>query len=197
MPLAPAQLAVAAALLATSMVDNPLHRCVFGGNDARLQPLLRDAFATLLRLRLRDGRVFAASEGARLLGVVAMAPPGRCQPGAAFALRMLVLLVRHGVVARLPSILRWLSAWKALDPPTPHWHLGPAAVERGRQGQGIGTRLMAALCAELDRVGGVGYLETDKEANVRLYRRGGFEVIAERDLLGVPNWFMLRPPLSD
>jgi GNAT superfamily N-acetyltransferase len=195
--LPPGQLAVAAALLAASMVDNPLHRCVFGDNDERLQPLLRHAFSALLRQRLRDGRVFAASEGERLLGVVAMAPPGHCQPGAALALRMLVLLARHGALARLPWILRWLAAWKALDPATPHWHLGPAAVERERQGQGIGTRLMAAVCAELDRVGGVGYLETDKPANVRLYRRGGFGVIAERELLGVCNWFMLRRPLPD
>src|SRR3546814_19111604 len=37
-------------------------------------------------------------------------------------------------------------------------------------------------------------LETDKPGNVRLYRRGGFEVVAEQPILGVTNWFMQRQP---
>src|SRR3546814_13434265 len=37
-------------------------------------------------------------------------------------------------------------------------------------------------------------LETDKPGNVRLYRRGGFEVVAEQPILGVTNWFMQRHP---
>src|SRR3546814_15633113 len=37
-------------------------------------------------------------------------------------------------------------------------------------------------------------LETDKPGNVRLYRRGGFEVVAEQPMLGVTNWFMQRHP---
>ncbi len=37
---------------------------------------------------------------------------------------------------------------------------------------------MAAVCAQLDQSQGIGYLETDKPENVRLYRRGGFEAIA-------------------
>ena len=65
-------------------------------------------------------------------------------------------------------------------------------VEPERQGQGIGTRLMAAICNRLDRERGIGYLETNKPENVRLYRRGGFEVVAEQPVLGVTNWFMQR-----
>src|SRR3546814_12172120 len=37
-------------------------------------------------------------------------------------------------------------------------------------------------------------LETDKPGKVRLYRRGGFEVVAEQPMLGVTNWFMQRHP---
>lgn len=63
-----------------------------------------------------------------------------------------------------------------------------------RQGQGIGTQLMVAICDRLDEKQGIGYLETDKPGNVRLYRRGGFEVVAEQPVLGVANWFMQRQP---
>ncbi|MBN8727152.1 MAG: GNAT family N-acetyltransferase [Xanthomonadales bacterium] len=193
-PLRQEEIAPAAELLAASMRDNPLHRRVFGADESRLQGLLAAAFIALLRLRMRDGRVLAAHRRECLVGVLAMAPPGRCRPEAGFHLHMLALLARHRALARLPRILRWLAAWRRMEPAIRHWHLGPAAVERACQGQGIGTALMAAACAELDRMGDAGYLETDKDANVRLYRRGGFEVIAAQEVLGVRNWFMLRPP---
>ena len=33
----------------------------------------------------------------------------------------------------------------------------------------------------------------DLEASRSFYEKFGFEVIAEQEVLGVPNWFMLRP----
>ncbi len=36
------------------------------------------------------------------------------------------------------------------------------------------------------------YLETDKPENVRFDERFGFRVVGHADVLGVPNWFMLR-----
>lgn len=107
---------------------------------------------------------------------------------------MLAILAREGLLRRLPDIHRWLRIWAHQDPAADHWHLGPAAVERGRQGEGIGTILMMAICAELDQRQAIGYLETDKRRNVSLYRRGGFEVVAQRPVLSVTNWFMLRQP---
>jgi len=181
----------AARLLAGSMADNPLHLRVFG-SGARLEPMLEEAFARLLHRQLRTGIVLGAHEGDVLVGVAAMVPPGQCQPGLLEQLAMLPILARGGALPRLPRIRRWLRTWERLDPEFDHWHLGPAAVARTHQGQGIGTRLMAAVCERLDLEQGVGYLETDKPENVRLYRRGGFEVVAERQVLGVTNWFMLR-----
>ena len=192
--LRPESIAAAAKLLAGSMRDNPLHQRVFAGDEARLEPLLAAAFARLLRRQMRGGHVLGAWEDGVLVGVAAMVAPGHCRPGLAEKLAMLPLLARADALRRLPSIARWLRAWARHDPAFDHWHLGPAAVDRSRQGQGIGTRLMIAVCERLDGVGGVGYLETDKPENVRLYRRGGFEVIGAQPVLGVPNWFMLRQP---
>jgi len=181
----------AARLLAGSMADNPLHLRVFG-DAGRLEPMLEAAFARLLRRQMRTGVVFGAYQGGTLLGVAAMVPPGQCQPGLLQQVSMLPILARSGALARLPRIRDWLRTWEHMDPDFEHWHLGPAAVVRTHQGQGVGTRLMEAVCERLDREQGVGYLETDKPENVRLYRRGGFEVMAERPVLGVSNWFMVR-----
>ena len=73
-------------------------------------------------------------------------------------------------------------------------HLGPLAVDAGLQGQGIGSILLAEHCRRLDAAGEVGYLETDREQNVAFYARQGFETVDEAQVLGVPNWFMRRPP---
>lgn len=188
-------IAAAAGLLAGAMRDNPLHQRVFAGDEARLEPLLAKAFARLLRMQMRSGHVLGAWEGGVLVGVAAMAAPGHCRPGLAEKVAMLPILARARALRRLPAIGHWLRIWAQHDPPFGHWHLGPAAVVRGRQGQGIGSALMAAVCDRLDRVRGIAYLETDKPGNVRLYRRGGFEVVSEQSVLGVTNWFMLRHPI--
>lgn len=178
------------------MRDNPLHQRVFAGSDARIEPLLKGAFAYLLQRQMQTGLVFGSCEGGRLVGVAAMVPPGHCRLTLQDRLKMLVRMARADSRSfrHLPNIQRWLWAWAKHDPATAHWHLGPAAVERELQGQGIGTTLMAAICDALDMRQATGYLETDKLMNVRLYRRSGFEVIAERPVLGVTNWFMLRDP---
>jgi predicted N-acetyltransferase YhbS len=78
----------------------------------------------------------------------------------------------------------------------PRWHLGPVAVEPRLQGQGIGTALLTACCSYLNDHAMVSYLETDKYENVCFYRKFGFDVIAEDEVLGVPTWRMSRPSVS-
>jgi hypothetical protein len=60
------------------------------------------------------------------------------------------------------------------------------------QRRGVGSLLMEVFRAQVDASGEEAYLETDKPGNVLFYERFGFEVISEQDVLGVPNWFMLR-----
>jgi predicted N-acetyltransferase YhbS len=84
-----------------------------------------------------------------------------------------------------------------MEPPRPgHPPLPPRAgpVDPLLRGEGVGSRLLADYVGELDVREETGYLETDKPDNVRLYRRFGFEVVASANVLGVPNWFMVRPP---
>src|SRR3546814_365286 len=144
------------------MRDNPLHRQVFGAEEARLEPLLANAFARLLRGQMEAGCVLGAYEDDVLLGVAAMVPPDHCQPTLRDKLGMLRILARGRALRRLPRIWHWLRIWARHDPGFDHWHLGPAAVDRARQGQGVGSQLMAAICELLDEHQGIGYLETDR-----------------------------------
>jgi hypothetical protein len=46
----------------------------------------------------------------------------------------------------------------------------------------------------MDDCGMLLYLETDKSENVPFYQKFGFTVVAEADVLGVPNWFISGGP---
>lgn len=79
--------------------------------------------------------------------------------------------------------------------PTPHYYLFALGVRPAAQGRGVGGVLLAGMLGRLDREQRPAYLETQKEGNVGLYRKFGFEVAAEAPfpkLKGLRNWGMLR-----
>jgi len=52
--------------------------------------------------------------------------------------------------------------------------------------------MLTAYCAHMDAYGAFSYLETDRPENVSFYQKFGFVVMAEAEIMGVPNWFMSR-----
>ena len=183
--------AAAVGVVARGMRDNPLHIAAFGPDPhVRLRKyhlLMASAFAVkdfshTLVARRPDGTV---------VGVCGMMPPGNCVPRLGEKLRLLPRLLPLGPRS-LARVLAWLGAWAKRDPAERHWHRGPLAVDLHLQGQGIGSKLLRVFCAQMDAAGEAAYLETDKPINVRLYERFGFSVVGKHDVIGVPNWFMLR-----
>ncbi len=61
----------------------------------------------------------------------------------------------------------------------PHSYLWFIGVAPQAQGLGIGSRLLKAGLDQLDAQGRPAFLETSTERNVALYRRHGFEIIAD------------------
>ena len=189
--LSAAQLPEAVQVIARGMRDNPVHIAALGDDPALREKRVHRIFSrvlpvmghTLLAARHRDGSI---------VGVLGMAAPGRCQSTPAQKMALTVGLLPLGPRAVVRS-LQWVGTWAAADPQEAHWHLGPVAVDRHLQGIGIGTQLLRVYCAQMDAAKARAYLETDKPENVRFYERFGFEVVREEDVLGVPNWYMLRP----
>jgi GNAT superfamily N-acetyltransferase len=149
-------------------------------------------FATLFRV-FRAQRPLCALDGETVVAVAGIAPAGTCQATALQRFRFLptMIAIGPGAASRLSD---WLAAWAEHDPDQPHSHLGPVAVEPPLQGHGLGGQLMREYCRRLDLAGEVSYLETDKRENVPFYERHGYAVIDEADVIGVPNWFMIRQP---
>jgi ribosomal protein S18 acetylase RimI-like enzyme len=195
-PIAPAESGQLLDLLARGMRDNPVHLAAFGEDPAERARRVRQLFAVAQkRPGFLDHLTVARSPEGTIVGVYGAVPPGECQPGPVAKLLILPALLRVGF-GNARRVGAWLDAWSKQDPPGRHWHIGPVAVDAHLQGQGIGSVLMRDLASRMDAAGEDAYLETDKAINVRFYEKFGFEVVAEREVLGIPNWFMLRKPHS-
>jgi ribosomal protein S18 acetylase RimI-like enzyme len=175
------------------MRDNPINVQAFGGTDDHRVGALTRFFGAALRGLHRRGLILGAFRGDALVGVCGMAPPGCCQPAFGEKASILPAVVLGNAIGVPLRVVRWVGEWSRRDPADGHWHLGPVAVEPALQGQGIGRAMMADFCRRVDGRGAASYLETDKSENVRFYESFGYGVVAEAPVLGVANWFMLRP----
>ena len=181
-------------LISRGMRDNPLHAAAFGEDPEVRERRLRRLFGTVVKVLNLDRHMLAArGADGTILGVCGMMAPGECQPGIGRQIHLAPTMLRLGL-GSAGRMITWMGTWSKHDPAERHWHLGPLAVDAHLQGRGIGSNLMRVLCAKMDAAGEVAYLETDKEINVRFYEKFGFEAMGEKEVLSVPNWFMIRRP---
>ncbi len=178
-------------VVSRGMRDNPQHVAAFGEDPETRRQRFRALMAAAFSASDFSHALVARREDGVIVGVCGMLPPGNCRPDLRQGLRLLPALLSIGPRAA-GRLMRWMGAWQRHDPKERHWHLGPLAVDAHLQGEGVGSRMMRVFCARMDAAGEDAYLETDKPINVHFYERFGFEVVGEEDVLGVPNWFMLR-----
>lgn len=188
----PHHVPAAAKLLARAMADNPTHEAVFGeAMNAPDRQLVR-LFVAVVSLVQSRGSLVGAWNGETLVGLVGMLPPGACRLTWLDMVRMAGRMAPGLTPRSAWRLMRWQLAWHRHHPRTPHWHMGPFAVDPKYRGR-LGVRLIHACCRRLDTQPAPAYLETDKPRNVTLYRHFGFRIIGEGRVVGVPSWFMLRP----
>ena len=127
------------------------------------------------------------------LGAALWALPDRWGESAADVLRAGVAS-GLGLLPRAPRVLRGLAEVERKHPKSPpHLYLAVLGVEPGRQGEGLGSRLLAPGLQLCDAEGMPAYLETGKERNLAFYGRHGSEVREEMVLpKGPPIWLMWR-----
>lgn len=185
----------AARVLGRGMCNNPANLRAFGIRDTERRCCTLERFFTpVLQGLYHRGLIFGAFRDSALVGVCGMARPGLCQPKALEKLRVVPSVALGNPIGTPLRVLRWAAEWAHRDPVEPHWHLGPVTVDSNHQGHGIGGAMLTAFCVLVDLCQTLSYLETDKSENIRFYRKFGFTVVAEAEVLGVPNWFMSRSP---
>jgi len=181
-------------LLGNAYSTNPINVALFGGSGERERKLNRAMFEVTLK-HVLPGEKLVARWRKQVVGFVQYARSPRCRPRRE-EIATVIPLLGGAIGDALPRVGEWLRAWGQRDPEDVHWHLGTIAVRPDMQGQGIGSLLMGPYCARLDESRELGYLETDRAENTSFYRKSGFAVTGELEVLGVPTWFMRRAPTT-
>jgi GNAT superfamily N-acetyltransferase len=184
----PAQLDAAVSVLSNAFVTNPLHVSAFG-------PQRIDQNRLFFRIGLRhmfSGEAFVALKDNKVRGYVHFNASPYCLP-APEEIPIAATTLLKPLGEAIPQVIKWFARWCHLDPEEPHVHLGPIGVAPEAQGEGIGSALMNRYIEHIKRQQSAGYLETDRPKNVEFYKKFGFIVRHEEQLIGAPTWYMWRP----
>ncbi len=172
-----------ARVLSISMLDNPIHVAVFQNSTEKSRIEIENDFIKLLSEK--PGIVFIAKERQKMIGIMRM---NSCS-GKDAVTDKTESMDENNIDWRREV---WLNEWDRQDQKDQHWHLGPIGVLPAYQGVGVGSMLMERFCSEVDACMANAFLETDKDVNVKFYKKFGFETISESMIFGVKNWYMLR-----
>jgi GNAT superfamily N-acetyltransferase len=174
----------AVTVLTLAFASDPLMRW-FWPEPARFAAGFPDLAGQMAAPCVAAGTLDSATAGS---GAALWLPPGAELP-AELGERLLGSLP----TARSADAADFLEAMVEAHPVEPHWYLPLLGVDPGRQGQGIGSRLLATRLARCDDEHLPAYLEASSPRNRALYARHGFEVVGEIWAGDVPVWPMWRP----
>ncbi len=97
--------------------------------------------------------------------------------------------------AVLDDLAQLIEKSSAYCPSEPHWYLKFIAVDPVKRGRGYGSALMSNALKLCDRDNRPAYLESTNAANLSLYKRHGFTLLAEVQVGQSPTRYpMLRQP---
>lgn len=179
-----------AQMLGRAFDDDPVATYIFSNDRSR-----RRALPSFFRIQMQQ--LFLTSHCSFVTEDRSAASLWLTTQRSNLGLRALLPLLPLGlsIGRRVPPTLRLLGAIDTHHPKAPHYYLGVIGTEPSRQGQGLGSSVMAPGLAAADGEGMPAYLESSKEANLAFYNRFGFEVTKELKVPGAPTlWLMWREP---
>ncbi|MFQ5472376.1 MAG: GNAT family N-acetyltransferase [Dehalococcoidia bacterium] len=188
--LTPGELSIAAGVLGRAYRDTPTTIALLGDDRELRMRVTGDIMGW--RVSLMNPPALAAHRADSLVGVCGLAPSD-APPPAQKQEEELGRILRQGGRGVVQKAIDMAAEWARRAPKERHWHLGPVAVEPDLMGRGIGSRMIERFCVKMDAEGEMAYLETDLSESVRLYERFGFATVDEGPVIGVHNWFMIRP----
>jgi len=180
--------------LARAFFDDPV--AIWSTPADRHRPgVLRRFFGAQFDVRVGEETVYVDAEGG---GAAIWALPGRWRLSPLAEARGASAYAHPRHWRRFPRVARGMLGAENAHPRTPgHFYLATLGVAPDRQGEGVGSRLIAPVLEICDSDGIPAYLESSKHSNIAFYARHGFRVIDELHLPGGgPVFFrMWREPL--
>jgi GNAT superfamily N-acetyltransferase len=190
----PAEVPTLAQMLARAFLDDPVASWAWPAAELRLKALERFQEIRLRQL-LVEHEVWTTED---LACAALWAPPGAWRKSLRDELSLAPCFAPARLLARMPLVALGWHAMERKHPSEPeHWYLAVLGTDPSAQGQGRGSRVLAAVLEQCDRDGVGAYLESSKRRNVDFYARHGFKVMRELQLLRGPSvWPMWREPRS-
>lgn len=176
-------------IIGDSFADDPINQWIFGSTHGI------DGYYTLAAKKLYLQRGYGHVRGDD--GGSLWLPPGEAKHIPLWnSLDIAAVMLRHGGPGALRRGLAVDGYLARIKPTEPHYYLFAIGARRGRQGKGIGGKLMAAGLERANAERMPVYLESSKRDNLPFYRRFGFELIEEVvPARGCPPmWPMWREP---
>ena len=181
---------------ADSYLDYPLHNWLMGG---KYDPVASELLMRVsLRTMTEDAVIYADSE--ELNGFAAWIPFGyegtKTLP---FLMKGGLRLILHsgpGIIRKLVTYDNYAMNLKKEFTDNYDWYLFNLSIKKDAQGKGIASKLMRPMLQFCDDERMVAYLETNKAANVEIYRHYGFELMREELIPTSPvmHYAMVRRP---
>ena len=184
----------AARVLARAFLDEPVSQRIYCRltSPQILKNLALD-FTGELAVCLRQGEPLELHQNGAIAAAAVIYPPGAYPlPWSAELLITLTSILGHTRYDRR-AWQTWLDEVEQFHPHLPHYYLEYLGVEPAFQGQGLGSQLLSELTRRADAAGAACYLETATERNLPLYQRFGFQITAQKQIIGLPAWFLYRP----
>jgi GNAT superfamily N-acetyltransferase len=191
-PLQTDEIDEAAELLSQAFIKTPFTGKIMGGHSEKYRRKLKIGFKSMIDKK--PGTVVAAKENGKIVGVMRMVKWPDCQNSAPRGLEWLpMFLVAGGIALRFRKARK---IWGTHDPKKPHWHIDPIGVLPEWQGKGVGSKLLAYYCEQVDSENLPAYHETDQPQNVSFYEKFGYKVIKTEPIFDITNWYLWREPKS-
>ncbi|HEX3947296.1 MAG TPA: GNAT family N-acetyltransferase [Acidimicrobiales bacterium] len=191
-PAGPDDIGPLAAMLSRAFEDDPVADYLMPSAERRPAGLRSFFSVQMAKDLLAHGGVFTTEDRS---GAALWAPPGKPPLPMGRALANALPVLPYVIGRNFLRSIRFLAHIEAIHPKEPHWYLATLGTDPPRQGQGIGSALLAPVLRRCDLDGVRAYLESSKADNVPFYRRHGFEVTGEVRLAGGPPvWTMWREP---
>ena len=179
--------------------DYPLHNWLTKGKyDAKASKLIMQIS---LKTMTEDAVIYADSE--EINGFAAWLPFGFTgSKPLPFLMGGGLSLILHsglGIIGRLLTYENYAMNLKKEFTENYDWYLYNLSIKKDAQGKGIASKLMRPMLRFCDDERMVAYLETNKEANVGLYRHYGFDLMKEEQIpkSTVMHYAMVRKPIDE
>ena len=188
----PADVPALASMLARAFLDDPVAGWAFP--PAAQRPRALERFQAIRLRQLMAGEEIWMAEDRSCAAL--WAPPLQWKSTLRQDLQLMPCFGHPRLLARVPLVTYGWLRLEGRHPPEPaHYYLAVLGTDPDRQGEGLGSLLMAPVLAQCDADGLGAYLESSKERNIDFYARHGFQVLEEVTLARGPRmWTMWRDP---